>query len=249
MVGSEVAHRVGRGRVAGEREGLAAAAAEIQLAARAARARLLHPGGAAEGIEGRRVRPDVGERMLAHVPEFEPGNRFRGVAGQHLAGGRDVERAPAPAADARLRIARVIVRHHRVDDDAAVMARAQILHRRRRALDLLAGRHQRGAVLERPAVILHVRDLDAACAERQCEIDHLADAVDVGAMHDRVDGQRQPVPHDLGRERALARERAVIAGDVVGGGGLAVLDGDLHVVEPGCGERAQRPLGDADRRR
>jgi hypothetical protein len=65
-------------------------------------------------------------------------------------------------------------------------------------------------------------------------------------MHDRVHGQRQLVPHDLGRERALARKRAVIARDVVGGGGLAVLDGDLHVIEPGRGERAQFPLGDAD---
>src|SRR5262245_29911880 len=41
----EVAYRVGRPRVAGEREGLAPAAAEILLPARAARARLLHPGG------------------------------------------------------------------------------------------------------------------------------------------------------------------------------------------------------------
>src|SRR5262249_60948027 len=94
--GRELADRVGSRGVAGEREGLAAAAAEILLAAWAARARLLHPGGAAEGIEGRRVRPDVGERVLAYVPEFEPGNRFRSVAGQHLAGGGDVWRTPAP---------------------------------------------------------------------------------------------------------------------------------------------------------
>ena len=124
--------------VAGEREGLAAAAAEIELATRAARARLLHPRGAAERIEGRRVRPDIGERMLAHVPEFKAGNRLGRVAGQHLARRRHVERAPAPAADARLGIAGIVVRHHRVDDDAAVVTRAQVLHRRRGPLDLLA---------------------------------------------------------------------------------------------------------------
>src|SRR2546428_6740113 len=109
MVGSEVAHRVGGGGVAGEREGLAAASAEIQLAPRAARARLLHPCAAPEGVEGRRVRPDIRERTLAHVPEFKAGNRLGAVAGQHLARRRHVEPSPTPAADAGLWIAGMYV--------------------------------------------------------------------------------------------------------------------------------------------
>ena len=125
--------------------------------------------------------------------------------------------------------------------------RAQVLHQNRSSLDLLAGRHQHGAILERPAVILHVCDLDAACAERQREIDHLADAVDIGAVHNRIHGERQLMPHDLGCERALLRERAVIAGDMVGGGRFAVLNGDLHVVEPRFSERAEGALADSDR--
>src|SRR5262245_26039996 len=52
VVGREVAHRV---RCGGEREGLAPTTAEIELAARAACARLLHPCGAAEDIEGRGI--------------------------------------------------------------------------------------------------------------------------------------------------------------------------------------------------
>src|SRR5260370_20866028 len=68
MGGSKMAHRIGRGGVAGERKGLAAAAAEIELSTRAARARLLHPRRAAAGIEGQRARPDIGERMLPHRP-------------------------------------------------------------------------------------------------------------------------------------------------------------------------------------
>src|SRR6266540_4756841 len=99
MIASEVTHRVGCAGVTGEREGLAAAAAKIQLATRAACARLLHPCAAAESIEGRGICPDVGERMLAHVPEFKAGNRLGGVTGQHLARGRHVERASAPAPD------------------------------------------------------------------------------------------------------------------------------------------------------
>jgi hypothetical protein len=64
VVRSKVAHRVGGGSIAGERECLTAAAAEIELAARAGCARLLHPGGAAEGVEGGGVRPEIGERSL-----------------------------------------------------------------------------------------------------------------------------------------------------------------------------------------
>src|SRR5580704_9319327 len=105
----EMADRVGRAGVTGERERLAAAAAEIDLAPRTACARLLHPGGSAEGIEGRRIRPDVGERVLAYRPEFKTGNGLGRVAGQHLARRCHVQRAPPPAADAWLRKPRVIV--------------------------------------------------------------------------------------------------------------------------------------------
>ena len=76
---------------------------------------------------------------------------------------------------------------------------------------------------------------------------HVADPVDVGAVHHSVHGERQLVPHDLGRECALPSKRPVVAGDVVGGRRAAVLDGDLHMVEPGLRERAEGPLRDADR--
>ena len=67
-------------------------------------------------------------------------------------------------------------------------------------------------------------------------------------MHDHVDGERQTEPHDLAGERALAREGAVVAGDVIGGCLLAVLDRDLHVIEAGVGERGERLRRQADRR-
>src|SRR5215470_15427423 len=66
----QVTHRIGRPRVAGDGKGLTAAAAEIDVAPLAARARLRQPVGAAERVEGRRVLPDLGQRMIAHVPEF-----------------------------------------------------------------------------------------------------------------------------------------------------------------------------------
>jgi hypothetical protein len=51
VVSREMADGVGRAGVTRERERLAAAATEIDLAPFAACARLLHPGGSAEGIE------------------------------------------------------------------------------------------------------------------------------------------------------------------------------------------------------
>ena len=82
----------------------------------------------------------------------------------------------------------------------------------------------------------------------QRQIDHRLDARDIGAMHHHVDGERQAELHDLGGERTLARRGAFVAGDVVGGGFLAVLDRDLHVVEPAVGEHAQGLRRQADRR-
>src|SRR5437764_9551537 len=95
---------IGIAGIAGQRKGLAAAAAEIDLAEFAALARLGHPAGAAIAVEGFGVLPDPGDRMIgAHGFEFEPGDAFRRVAGQDLARWRNVEELPAPAAHAFLR--------------------------------------------------------------------------------------------------------------------------------------------------
>src|SRR3954471_22309661 len=98
------AGRIGVGGIARQRKGLAAAAAEIDLAEFATLARLLHPAGAAIAVEGVGILPDPGDRMVgAHRFEVEPGDALSRMARQHLAGGRDVEELPAPAAHAFLR--------------------------------------------------------------------------------------------------------------------------------------------------
>ena len=130
---------------------------------------------------------------------------------------------------------------------SAVMLVPQFLDLGGRALDLLGGRHQRRAILQRPAVILHVRDLDAAGAELEREIDHVArcarcwrdapPALTVSGIPSRT---------AFGRERVLALKRAAIAGDMVGGRRFGVLDRNLHVVEAGLRTVAQGRRGDAD---
>ena len=54
MMRRQMADRIGGARVARDQKGLAAAAAEVMVAARATLAGLLHPVGAAERRKGRR---------------------------------------------------------------------------------------------------------------------------------------------------------------------------------------------------
>src|SRR6266571_5556203 len=58
------AGRIGIAGVAGQRKGLAAAAAKVDFAELAALARLLHPSGAAIAVEGLGILPDPGDRMI-----------------------------------------------------------------------------------------------------------------------------------------------------------------------------------------
>ena len=66
-------------------------------------------------------------------------------------------------------------------------------------------------------------------------------------MHDRIHGEEELVPHDLDRECSLPGKCAGIAGDVVGGLSVAVLDRYLYMVEPGLSQCAEPLLGDPDR--
>src|ERR1700731_330220 len=92
MVRRQRAGGVGIAGIAGQRKGLTAATAEIDLAKFATLARLGHPAGAAIAVEGFGVLPDPGDRMIgAHGQEFEPGDALGGVARQDLAGGGVVE--------------------------------------------------------------------------------------------------------------------------------------------------------------
>src|SRR5580704_13466322 len=60
----ERAGRIGIAGIARQRKGLAAAATEIDLAEFARLARLLHPAGATIAVEGVRILPDPGDRMI-----------------------------------------------------------------------------------------------------------------------------------------------------------------------------------------
>src|SRR6516164_1278783 len=105
-----MADGISRTRITRERQSLTAATAEILKPPRTTGARLLHPVRAPEGIEGRCGLPDVGKRMISHGPELEARDGLGCMAGQNLAGRRDIERPAPPSAHAGFGVACEIVR-------------------------------------------------------------------------------------------------------------------------------------------
>ena len=108
-----------------------------------------------------------------------------------------------------------------------------------RLVELLDGRHQRGAVLERPAVILDVGDLHAGGVELDRQLDHLGELMEVLAMNDGVDGERQAGARDHAGDVELLLVGVLVAGDAVGDARVAVLEADLDVVEAGLRQRGE----------
>ncbi len=232
----ERAGGIGRLGLPGKGESLAAAAAEIQLPPGAAAAGLGHPLGAAERLESGAAMPDLGQRLVLDVVEGEGGDGFGRMAGQDLAGWRHVQVLLAPAAHAGLGVAGVVVRHDIVDHQHALQPLLCCLDQIDRRLGLRAGRHQRRPVLERPAIILDMGDLEALGAKLDRELDDLVQMVEVLAVHHGVDGQRQADRGDLLGERQLLGMAVLVAADPVGALGPAVLDAELEMIEPGIGQ-------------
>ena len=253
-MGRVPADRIGGRGVAREPQRLAAAAAEVDLLAaeRAAPAGLLHPVGAAEARERIGLAPDPVQRVVADVGELEARDRRRGLARQHVAVRGDHHRRRAPAAHARLGQVLEVVGEHPEDVDLGADPLAEALDRLLRALQLLPRRHERLLVGDRPAVVLRVGQLEPLRAELERELEQLLDAIEVLAVQDAVDRQREVELLRVARGRDLLLEGPV-AGDAVVVLGVRALDRDLHVVEPGRLERLgalareERPGGDERR--
>ena len=109
-------------------------------------------------------------------------------------------------------------------------------------------RHQGGAVLQRPAVILHVGDFEPVGVEIDRHLDDVGELVQVLAVHDGVDRQRQVELARPFRDFELFLMRVLQSGDAVGDHGLVALETDLHMAEPGIGQRRQFLLGQQHRR-
>src|SRR6478752_4288773 len=103
VIRGEMTDGVSAGGVAGEREGLATTAAEVDFATVATAARVRHPFVATELLEQWRLRPDPLKRVLAHVGagQAEPARQLvRRWARQRFAVGYHGELAAGPAVHA-----------------------------------------------------------------------------------------------------------------------------------------------------
>ena len=164
--------------------------------------------------------------------KVEAGDRRGGLARERLAVRRDDDRGPPPAAHARLRQVLVVVREHPEDGDPRADALAEALHRLLAALELRARRHERPLVERRPTRSTACSRARAAARRAPPRAEDLLDPVEVLAVQDAVDREREAQLARRARGRDLLLERAD-AGDPVVLLGIRALDRDLDVVEPG----------------
>ena len=110
-------------------------------------------------------------------------------------------------------------------------------------LDLRDGRHQRRAIFQRPAVILHVGDLQPVGVEIDRHLDDVRKLMQVLTMHDRVDRQRQIQFARPFRDFDFLFMRIFQPGDAIGDAGLVALKTDLHMTQAGIGQRRELLAG------
>lgn len=189
-VGGEGADWVGGGGVAGEEQGLAAAAAEVESAAIACVAWSLHPGFAAEFLEGIASVPDFGKRLVFHVGKLQAGDDFCGVTGKCFAARRDEHELAAPATHAGLGIFCVVIGNDGLDADFAAEAFFGSFDLDEGLIELHACGQQAVAIGEAPTVVLHIGKFDAGGARGFGDLEHFVDLIDVAAVNDEIKRDR-----------------------------------------------------------
>ena len=162
------------------------------------------------------------ELGVADILEGEGRNARRRVTRHGAAVGRDDDDLAAPAAHAGLWCIGVVVGRDEVDDELPRQPGPRVGDDRDGGVELIPRRHQRGAVGERPAVILDMRDLDAAGAQFKRQFDEAPGIVNIGAVQRRVQREGQAEVDGPRRDVALAL-KSRIATDRVGGSGINVL--------------------------
>src|SRR5690606_11025386 len=219
-------------RVSREEKGLAAAASEVKRALGAGPARILHPALAAEGLEPRRTRPDLGEATRVDAPEFEPFDARGGVSGEHCPVRREDDDAPCPAVHAGLvPIAEVVGLHeddlHGAREPGAV---------ERRSLTRRVERRRFGKegveVLACVARVLRVGELEAIRAVSLRERNDRVDLAEVLTVEDDVEREGDAEVAQPAEDLALGRVRTGLPRDAIAAEDVGRLHAELHVIEP-----------------
>ena len=125
----------------------------------------------------------------------------------------------------------MVIRDHMVDHDRAGMNLLQAFDLGDGRHGLGARRHQGNAIALGPAIILRVGDLDPPRPPGDGPLDESAGARRVGPVNDGIDGERQAGAHHLGRDLSFPGGGAPIVCDAIGDDVVAVLDGQLDMIE------------------
>ena len=154
-----------------------------------------------------------------------------GVARPGLAGRSDQDHALGPASHASFGELSVVVGQDGVDPDAALEANLGGLECAEGIFQLRCGGHEGVPILQCPAVVLGVRDLDAIGPEFFEEQEHLLEMIEIAAVHDQVGREGDFVLTDPAGEFDFVEVR-LRSGDVVCTVWLRILKTDLDVIEP-----------------
>src|SRR5215471_12017317 len=189
MIRRERADWISRAGIPGDKKSLAATTAKVSKAALTVLAGSRHPFFPPELLKSIRTSPNPSQRMFPNVVKVKSGYDAGGVAGQCTAGRVDQEDTLAPSAHAGLRISRVVVGDHRIDPHLSFQTLPGLLYRTQAFLELVTGGKQRVPILERPPVILGVRDLHSLGLKLFGEFDHLVDVVQILSVDHQIDGE------------------------------------------------------------
>ena len=150
-----------------------------------------HPACAAEAVECFAILPGSAQAGAADIGEDHAGDGFRSMARQHIAGGGDRQEAIAPAPHAGLWPRRVIIRHDIINHQPPLMERARGFNNARRLIQLRARRQKGSAILQRPAVILHMRHFQPRRIPGKRQVNQRLQVMEILPMHHGIKRERQ----------------------------------------------------------
>jgi hypothetical protein len=127
--------------------------------------------------------------MIPHVVEGERGDLGGAMTGQSNSIGCHDQIDLSPTAITGLRVGLVVVGQHVGDLHSSPVLLNGLLGHFPRTLDLLPGGHEGRPVLEPPAVVLGIGQLDPVRAEPCSHVNDLADPVQIGAVEHNIDGK------------------------------------------------------------
>src|SRR5882762_2525149 len=157
------------------------------------------------------------------------------MAGKCPSCGVDEHELPAPSAHAGFGVARVVVGNDRVDANLARGALLSFGDDEQRLINLLASGHQRGAVLQRPPVVLNVRNLHAVWPQSFEEANGFVEVIEILPMNDQIDRERHTLLLNDSRKFDFPR-MGLSSGDPVSAFFLGILEAKLNMVKTGTDE-------------